>query len=65
MPKKISDAKKLLKTAKKEIYLEVDGGIHLDTGHISVDAGADILVAGNAIFGSDDIERTIRNLKKL
>lgn len=65
MTNKISDAKQLIKTSKKEIYLEVDGGIHIDTGHVAVDAGADVLVAGNAIFGSDDIERTIRNLKNL
>jgi ribulose-phosphate 3-epimerase len=34
--------------------VQVDGGINLETAQIAVDAGANVLVAGNAIFGSPD-----------
>ena len=45
--------------------IEVDGGINLETGKIMVNAGADILVAGNYIFKSEDPVLTIENMKKL
>ena len=37
-----------------EVLLEVDGGIDVDTATLAVEAGADVLVAGNAIYGQDD-----------
>ncbi|GAB4316062.1 MAG: ribulose-phosphate 3-epimerase [Candidatus Zixiibacteriota bacterium] len=43
--------------------LEVDGGINPQTCHEVVEAGADVLVAGSALFGSDDYAATIRALK--
>jgi ribulose-phosphate 3-epimerase len=44
--------------------IEVDGGINKETIPRAVEAGADVLVAGEAIFGSDDPGRTCRELKK-
>ena len=41
----------------------VDGGIDVQTAPGIVAAGADVLVAGNAIFGSSDPERAIRELR--
>ncbi len=48
-----------------DLFIEVDGGV--DTGNASqlVEAGADILVAGSAVFKSGDPEQTIRKLKTL
>ena len=45
--------------------LEVDGGVNLDTGSRLVDAGADALVAGNAVFSAPDPTEAIRALKNL
>jgi ribulose-phosphate 3-epimerase len=43
--------------------IEVDGGIDVHTAPRIVAAGAEILVAGNAVFGSPDPERAIRDLR--
>jgi ribulose-phosphate 3-epimerase len=47
------------------VLIEVEGGI--DTTHAAalVEAGVDVLVAGNAIFSSSDPSETISKLKKL
>ena len=42
------------------VLIEVDGGIKLHNAKEVVDAGADVLVAGSAIFGTDDPARTIK-----
>ena len=38
----------------EHVALEVDGGIHEDTAEPSARAGANLLVAGSAVFGSED-----------
>ena len=43
--------------------LEVDGGIKPANAHRVIDAGADVVVAGSAIFGSDDYRATIAELR--
>lgn len=43
-----------------DYLIEVDGGIKLENAKSVVEAGADILVAGSAIFGSQDIDGTIK-----
>lgn len=53
---KIQAMKSILKEKKLEIPIQVDGGINKDTAPKAVHAGADILVAGSAIFGKPDIE---------
>lgn len=45
--------------------IEVDGGVNLETGKLLKDAGADILVAGNAVFRSEKPTETIHKLKAL
>lgn len=44
--------------------IEVDGGINLETAAAAVKAGADILVAGAAVFGDPDPARAIRTLRE-
>jgi len=46
-----------------DFLIEVDGGVNLQNARALVDAGADILVAGNTIFSSPDPEETIHLLK--
>lgn len=48
-----------------DTLIQVDGGINLETGKRLLDAGADILVAGNFIFKSADPVGTIKALKAL
>ncbi|MCB2012465.1 MAG: ribulose-phosphate 3-epimerase, partial [Geminicoccaceae bacterium] len=45
------------------IDLEVDGGINAGTAVAAVDAGANVLVAGSAIFGTKDYADAIRALR--
>lgn len=47
------------------IETEIDGGIHTETAHAAAEAGADILVAGSAIFGSDDPAAAARRIREV
>lgn len=47
----------------RPIELEVDGGVSAETAARVVDAGADVLVAGSAVFNSDDYATTIGALR--
>ena len=60
---KVRAMRDLLRRAGSSAPIEVDGGIDLRTAPRIVAAGADILVAGNAVFGSPDPERAIRDLR--
>jgi ribulose-phosphate 3-epimerase len=46
-----------------EVAIEVDGGIDASTARLVVGAGAEILVAGSAIFGTPDAAEAIRTLR--
>lgn len=50
---------------RKQIQIEVDGGIKLSNAKMVSDAGADIIVAGSAIFGADDPHSTIEQFKNI
>ncbi|KKT78265.1 MAG: Ribulose-phosphate 3-epimerase [Candidatus Giovannonibacteria bacterium GW2011_GWB1_45_9b] len=63
-PEIIEKIKHIRKSYPKAI-IEVDGGINLETGRQCVEAGANILVSANYIFGSKNIEEAINNLKNL
>ena len=43
--------------------LEVDGGINADTAKLVVDAGANVLVAGSAVYGAADIDAAVQSLR--
>jgi ribulose-phosphate 3-epimerase len=61
---RIREVRDLAKTVKKSIYIEVDGGIDLTTAHSVVRAGANVLVAGTAIFHQEDISKAVVQLRK-
>lgn len=46
-----------------DVWLQVDGGITVDTIGIAAEAGADTFVAGSSVYGADDIERAIAELR--
>ncbi|MBE7091529.1 MAG: ribulose-phosphate 3-epimerase [Clostridiales bacterium] len=63
---KVEETKKLIMQTGKDIRLEIDGGITPANAGRVISAGADVLVAGSAVFGAPDrIEaiRLIRNAK--
>ena len=53
----------LIDETGSKALIEVDGGVNLITGKRLIEAGADALVAGNAIFKSDDPLLTIKEMK--
>jgi ribulose-phosphate 3-epimerase len=62
---RIVDMRKLLNNRELGAELEVDGGINADNAPAIVEAGADILVAGNSIFGAQEgIGAAIRRLRE-
>ena len=46
-----------------DVEIEVDGGISPDNVSLVLDAGANVIVAGSAVFGSKDVKATIRALR--
>lgn len=52
-----------LRVMNKEIDIEVDGGVNADTIKIAAKAGANVFVAGSAVFKSEDAAKTIQLLK--
>jgi len=60
---KIAEVRRRIAATKKEIWLEVDGGIKVDNIAEVARAGADTFVAGSAIFGSKDYAATIREMR--
>jgi ribulose-phosphate 3-epimerase len=63
--KRIAELKELILKNNSNALIEVDGGVTLDNAALLVAAGADVLVAGNTVFGSDDPAGTIRQLKAM
>ena len=61
---KISGARIEIDMRGADVLLEVDGGIKVDNAREVGEAGADILVAGSAVFGTDDYKKTVKAFKK-
>ena len=58
---KLRRARRLIKD--RQIWLQVDGGVGAATIERCAEAGADVFVAGNAVYGADDPDRAVRNLR--
>jgi len=61
--KKIQQLKKLIIDKRSRTLIEVDGGVDLSNARRLIDAGTDILVAGNTVFASADPAGMIKQLK--
>lgn len=63
--RKIKEVKKLINSRNLNTKIEVDGGVKLDNAREILNAGADILVAGSAIFEKRKTAENIRKFKEL
>ncbi len=61
---KIRQVKMMAEKAGKQLMIEVDGGINPETARLVVESGANVLVAGNAIFKQPDIVAAMNDIKK-
>ncbi len=61
---KVRMARQAIDERALPVHLEVDGGIDEDTGAVAAEAGADVFVAGTAIFGDDHPAEASRRLRK-
>jgi ribulose-phosphate 3-epimerase len=64
MTDKISSVKKAITKRNLNVDIQVDGGVNLDTVSKVTGAGANILVAGSAFFGSENPSEFVRMLKE-
>ena len=62
---KVSQLRQLIEKRNTNTLIEVDGGVNYETGKKLFEAGANVLVAGSFVFGSENPTETIRNLKNL
>ena len=62
---KVARLREMIDRKGLSTMIEVDGGVNLETGKRLVDAGANVLVAGNFVFKSPDPIQTIKDLKAL
>lgn len=61
--KKVKETKDMILDNNSTALIQVDGGVNLDNASKLFDAGADVLVAGNAVFASENPTKTIELLK--
>jgi ribulose-phosphate 3-epimerase len=60
---KIRRARELIKGRDLSVRLQVDGGVNAETIERCAEAGADVFVAGNAVYGADDPAEAVRALR--
>lgn len=60
---KVIALKKLITEKNSKALIEIDGGVDLNNYHKLLVSGADVLVAGNTVFSSEDPLQTIKQLK--
>lgn len=62
---KIKALKRMIQERNSAALIEIDGGVTLENAAEIIAAGADVLVAGNTVFGAEDPMQMIADLKKL
>ena len=60
---KVKRLNKIIEKEKTNVLIEIDGGVNDKNSKKLIDSGANVLVAGNYVFSSENPEKTIRNLK--
>lgn len=62
---KIERTRKLIEGTGKQIWLQVDGGVSVDTIGRAAEAGADVFVAGTAVYGADNPDAMVNRLREM
>lgn len=62
---KVRQLKQLITAKKSSSLIEIDGGVNMDNAKLLLEAGADVLVAGNFVFSSSNPKEVIQRLKSL
>jgi ribulose-phosphate 3-epimerase len=62
---KVKRLKKLISVKDTKCLIEVDGGVNAENAKILVSAGADILVSGSSVFGSNNPREAIKAIKRV
>jgi ribulose-phosphate 3-epimerase len=60
---KVRLARGHVRSGHLRLFLEVDGGIDADTIGAAAEAGADVFVAGSAVYGADDPGKAVEALR--
>lgn len=60
---KVRRARQMIKSRDLAVWLQVDGGVSAETIERCAEAGADVFVAGNAVYGADDPAEAVRLLR--
>ncbi|MGH8938009.1 MAG: ribulose-phosphate 3-epimerase [Actinomycetes bacterium] len=60
---KVRRARELIKGRDLDLWLQVDGGVSAETIERCADAGADVFVAGSAVYGADDPAAVVERLR--
>lgn len=63
--KKVRQLRQMIEESGSGALIEIDGGVNLETGKQLVEAGADVLVAGSAVFKAPDMIDMIHKMKNL
>ena len=61
---KIRRARELISASGLEVWLQVDGGVSLETIERCADAGADVFVAGSAVYSAEDPDAMVKRLRE-
>jgi ribulose-phosphate 3-epimerase len=61
---KLAEARRIVDERGLQVELEIDGGINTETAPSAAEAGADILVAGSAVFHADDPAKAARAIRE-
>ncbi|MFP7477687.1 ribulose-phosphate 3-epimerase [Terribacillus saccharophilus] len=62
--KKVEELSKLREALELDFEIEIDGGVNIETAGLCTDAGADVLVAGSAVYNQEDRAEAIAAIRK-
>ncbi|WP_304454198.1 ribulose-phosphate 3-epimerase [Nocardiopsis sp. YSL2] len=62
---KIRRARELLDSREASVWLQIDGGVSTETIERAAEAGADVFVAGSAVYGAQDPAKAVESLRDL
>jgi ribulose-phosphate 3-epimerase len=63
--RKVADLKRMIAASGSNALIEIDGGVNQSNARPLIEAGANVLVAGNFVFSSSSPQEVIKGLKKL